>query len=587
MKIFSKKLRITLLGLLCAFIALGIYAVLPVFEPIPDATPLFENQEKHPDGAGTLRLLEIAKKRRARETNESKVVRLDEAIKATFGNGAKPVFTEPPPSPQEADLLAHIKKQHAAGFYENDRDLFLSLDDTIAIEDLKIALGNYLIPWDEVAFQKILPIEDHRELLAVLDEETDFSESTERRLSESPVYAPGVLSTADLVPLYFDIIGIARIQIRADLERGDVPAALTRHCKLNAMMRSRILHANNLITILTATAFLQMIDSIGETFFYGRTPISEETLATLKQEHTENEQTMPDFHNVLRGEFVFVHNALDYYLKATEVKTDPFDPNSPTKKTGWFWRFQCEVMKKDALKTMLSLLPDLKAKTPFEELAAKWKRPDDERLFSFRGIVNVEAPTIFFSRRVGFGCLPEEMIKSAIASVEILENTNSRAKICLACQEFRKARGRFPTSFDELVPAYLKRVPVYRSQPTTSLHFDTKSGKTTKKNTGDTQDRSLRNGSGNLRDFPRKRRPRQRNLRRRRTRKHRRFPPLPPENLKAQNLIRLGREVREGKARRNVWRGGDRFRRGRAGHAPTRAELRRAHDKSESGAPWI
>lgn len=484
MKIFSKKLRITLLGLLCAFIALGIYAVLPVFEPIPDATPLFENLEKHPEGAGTLRLLEIAKKRRVRETNESKVVRLDEAIKATFGNGSKPVFTEPPPSPQEADLLTHIKKQHAAGLYENDSDLFLSLDDTIAIEDLKIALSDYLVPWDEVAFQKILALDDHRELLAVLDEETDFSESTERRLSESPVYDPGVLSTADLVPLYFDIVRIARIQIRADLERGDVPAALARYCKLNAMMRSRILHANNLITILTATALLQMTDSIGETFFYGETPISEETLATLKQKRTENEQTMPDFHNVLRGEFVFVHNALDYYLNVTEVKTNPFDPNTLTEKTGWFWRFQCKAMKKDALKTMLSLLPDLKAKTPLEELVEKWKRLDDERLFSFRGIVNVEAPTIFFSRRVGFGNLLEETGKHAIASVEILENTNSRAKICLACQEFRKNRGRFPTSFDELVPAYLESVPVYRSQPTTSLHFDAKSGKTTEKTRG-------------------------------------------------------------------------------------------------------
>lgn len=484
MKIFSKKLRIILLGLLCAFIALGTYAVLPVFEPIPDAAPLFENLEQRPDGAGTLRLLEIAKKRRARETNESKVVRLDEAIKATFGNGAKPVFTEPPPSPQEADLLAHIKKQHAAGIYENDRDLFLSLDDTIAIEDLKVALGYYLIPWDEVAFQKILALDDHRELLSVLDEETDFSESTERWLSESPVYDPDVLSTAGLVPLYFDIVRIARIQIRADLERGDVSAALARYCKLNAMMRSRILHGNNLIKILTASALLQMTDSVGETFFYGKTPISEDTLVALKQVRTENEQTMPDFHNVLQGEFVFAHNAINYYLNATEVKTNPFAPDSPTEKTGWFWRFQCEAMKKDALKTMLSLLPDLKAKTPFEELVAKWKRLDDERLFSFRGIVNVEAPTIFFSRRVGFGSQIKEMIKLTIDSVEILENTNSRAKICLACQEFRKDHGRFPTSFDELVPAYLERVPVYRSHPTTSLHFDAKSGKTTEKTRG-------------------------------------------------------------------------------------------------------
>ncbi|MBQ7331987.1 MAG: hypothetical protein IJW39_01915 [Opitutales bacterium] len=193
---------------------------------------------------------------------------------------------------------------------------------------------------------------------------------------------------------------------------------------------------------------------------------------------------MPDFHNVLQGEFVFAHNAINYYLNATEVKTNPFAPDSPTEKTGWFWRFQCEAMKKDALKTMLSLLPDLKAKTPFEELVAKWKRLDDERLFSFRGIVNVEAPTIFFSRRVGFGSQIKEMIKLTIDSVEILENTNSRAKICLACQEFRKDHGRFPTSFDELVPAYLERVPVYRSHPTTSLHFDAKSGKTTEKTRG-------------------------------------------------------------------------------------------------------
>lgn len=455
----TKKRFVVPAVIFAAIAGLGIYAVLPVFEPMPDDTPLREGLSATPEGAGTLRLRALAEK--SAEQNPPRLISLEDAAEQVMsGNFPPETYT-----PEEEDFIAYFKRQRERGVYA-DYVWFQPPDDPqdeesfgLIISEFPHALLNRNIPWDETAAEKISAFPENREALAVFEEETDFRENllTHGKLT----------SEIESIPFYMRAFPLIQLKIRADLERGDAASALARFRRALAQLRSRESGLPTLISLLTSINLRERL--FAETlqdFFLAGTPIAAETLAALKREIETERSREIDFIRVVKTEYAYA------LLIFKCMKTPPEDLNGFEKfyaeieRAPWF---SPRALEKFYRKRYLRLLEQLEAgKTP-SELEKKEAPP----CTTFREIVSVEMPTIML-----FGGI-DDSLRSGLALAERRRvRTNTQACLTLAAHEYRLAHGAFPQTLAALVPEFLETRPrdplsgaSYEIDPETNVIF--------------------------------------------------------------------------------------------------------------------
>lgn len=432
MKFFSKQSVFVACGTLLG--AALIYAAWPALEPMPDDRPLRMNFPDSVDGVGTLRLLAYAKKASSRE-----------AV----------------PSDEQIAVVSYIKERISAGAYGTHPELELLTDDCspgeLIYETTAMFLAR-LIPWDAVAARKIVDLPENRELRAIFEEEEDFRENV-ARLREDPFAFP-IFDCRELVTL-------ARLKIRLELDAGNLATARKYFTKLHALLRFRAREADSLLTISLATAWRFMLENEIAEFFLGKNQPDAETVNSLKTCLTAAGEEFPDFHEVLRRELDWGVASFDYLLRGGNGLWWSAGVNDTWE------RFLLRGLKKVWLKECLPLLSDIEAQLPLEAIAQKCEKRQKDPYRRFRAYLNVYALFDCFEE-CGM-CNVFSLSKSLLSVRTHTRNGISRARILLACYEYRQKNGAFPQTLSALVPEYLECVPAYfprgnEGEPTESVY---------------------------------------------------------------------------------------------------------------------
>ena len=421
MKHFSKRTLFAVVG--GTFGALAIYVIWPSLEPMPDATPLQVNSPGSVDGAGTLRFLEYAKKAAAREDAEA--------------------------SDEQVAVASYIKERILAGAYgkRKEVELLAELDispGALIAEITAMFLGG-TVPWDALAVQKIVNLPENRELWAIFEEEEDFREDI-GRLYREPVFHHSLHCG--------ELITTVRLKIRSELKVGNPVAAREYFTKFHALLRFREREASCLLPMALSMGWRGQLENEIAEFFLAKKRPDAEAIKSLKACLDEAEREMPDFHEVLRRELNWGVAYFDYLLGGGDGPEMAWLVGGK----GAWGRFRLQGLKKTWAKEALSLLPAIEARLPLEEIAQISKERQKDPYRKFRSYINIYGP---------FDSLEDEgwgMFSSAKSLLFLRtksRNRISRAKLELACYEYRQETGVFPQDLSALVPGYLEAVPRY------------------------------------------------------------------------------------------------------------------------------